>query len=417
MIKKTIYLLIFLCLTQIQAQEKKYNGNPDASFEKARNLAFNKQRKQAKDTLLAVLSKYPDYLDVREFLGTVYSWEGEYNKARIEFESIFNKDKSRKSTWIAAINNEIWSDMPSTALEKSAEALKKFPDDEDLLYLKATAQENLNNNTEALQTLDILLLKNPENQKATDYKLKINQKLRKNSIGISSSVDLYSDVFDPMQYHTLRYSRQTKYGGITAKLNFNRRFEENGFQYEIDAYPRIAKGLYAYLNVGVSNSFLFPDLRYGAELFKALPKRFEASLGFRTLQFSQTTTIYTGSLSWYKGNSYFSFRPYITPGDSGTSASGTFTYRKYRSDADNYFGVAIGMGFSPEFNQFNFSGDQSSIVELQSQKINFSYFLTSKNKKHAWGTQFGVAHQEIIFDPGNYFWVYSIGVSWDLRFR
>jgi hypothetical protein len=25
--------------------------------------------------------------------------------------------------------------------------------------------------------------------------------------------------------------------------------------------------------------------------------------------------------------------------------SGTFTYRKYRSDADNYFGATFGMGF------------------------------------------------------------------------
>lgn len=238
----------------------------------------------------------------------------------------------------------------------------------------------------------------------------------KNTIGFSSTVDLYSDVFDPMQYHTLNYSRKTKYGSVIGKVNFNRRFNENGFQYEIDAYPKFGKGFYAYLNVGLSNSFLFPDVRYGAELFKTLPKGFEVSLGFRSLKFNETTTIYTGSVTWYKGNSYFSIRPYITPDAPGASKSGTFTYRKYRSDADNYFGVAVGMGFSPEFNQFNSSTGQS-VVNLKSQKINLGYFFTSKNKKNAWGTQFGISHQEIIFDPGNYFWVYSLGVSWDFRFK
>jgi hypothetical protein len=38
---------------------------------------------------------------------------------------------------------------------------------------------------------------------------------------------------------------------------------------------------------------LFPDLRYGAELYKSLPR---LAAGFRTLKYSTTTTIYTGAL-------------------------------------------------------------------------------------------------------------------------
>ena len=169
--------------------------------------------------------------------------------------------------------------------------------------------------------------------------------------------------------------------------------------------------------MGFANTFLFPDLRYGAELYQSLPKSFEASIGFRSLQYTTTTNIYTGSIGWYTGNSYFSFRPYFTPGDTGTSTSGTFTYRKYRSDADNFIGFAFGMGFSPEINQFNFSGNENAIVDLKSQKLNLSYNFTSNNKQNAWGLQLGVAHQEITFDQGNYFWIYNFAVIWDLRFR
>jgi len=182
-------------------------------------------------------------------------------------------------------------------------------------------------------------------------------------------------------------------------------------------YPKIAKGLYAYLNIGFANTFLFPDLRYGAELYKSLPYSLEASLGFRSLKYSTTTNIYTGSIGWYTGNSYLAFRPYFTPGDNGTSTSGTFTYRKYRSDADNYIGATLGMGFSPEINQFNFSGNENAIVDLKSQKFNVGYYFTSANKKNAWGAQFGVTHQEITFDQGNYFWIYNIALSWDIRFK
>ncbi len=419
--KKSIIRLLcftlFLYVSQLYSQEKIYSGNPESSFENARKLAFNKQRKQAQDTLNFILTKYPDNYEVRNFMATTYSWDGNYNKAREEFEYVLKRDSGNKETWIAAINNELWSDMPEKALSMTKEALVKFPDDEEILLQKAKAEENSNALSESLNTIEYLLAKNPRNKNAVNFKNSLNDKLRKNTIGVSSAVDIYSETFDPMQYHTLKYSRSTKYGSIIGKVNFNRRFEENGLQYEVDLYPKISKGLYAYLNLGFADSFLFPDVRYGAELHKSLPRSFEVSLGFRALKYAITTTIYTGSVSFYNGNNYWSFRPYITPGESGTSESGVLTYRRYRADAANYFGVSIGVGFSPEINQFNFSGSENTIVELKSQKVNLSYNFSSANKKHLWGTQFGVSHQEIIFDLGNYFWVYSLGVSWELKFK
>lgn len=421
MISKTViklsFILVFSCAFQMYGQESIYNGNPDTSFETARQLAFNQQRKQAQDTLLAILTKYPDYHEIRSFLATTYSWDSEYKNARKEFAYVLEKDPQNKSTWIAAIKNEIWGDKPYTALEMTTEASQHFPDDAEILYLKAFAQEKTNNPIESYNTIQYILDKNPEDQKAKDYKNSLSTTLRKNTIGIKTSVDLYSEVFDPMQYYTLAYGRQTKYGSIITKFNFNRRFNENGTQVEIDMYPKIAKGLYAHLNVGVANTFLFPDLKYGAELYKSLPKGFEFSLGFRTLKYNTTTNIYTGSIGLYTGNSYLSFRPYFTPGDTGTSTSGTFTYRKYRSDADNYLGFTFGMGFSPEINQFNFSANENAIVNLKSQKLNMSYYFTTANKRNAWGAQFGLTHQEITFNQGNYFWIYNIALSWDIRFR
>ncbi|MGV8946930.1 MAG: YaiO family outer membrane beta-barrel protein [Lutibacter sp.] len=416
-ILKFTFVLVFLSVFQVFAQEKVFEGDPDAAFEKAREMAFNQQRKQAQDNLLFILTKYPDYHDIRSFLASTYSWDGEYKKARTEFSYILGKDKQRKTDWIAAINNELWAEAPFSALEMTNDALNYFPSDGEILYLKASAQENSNNPEEALQTLQLVLDQNPKDQKALDYKKKLTTTLSYNAIGISSSVDFYSETFDPMQFHSLKYSRKTTLGSITAKVNFNRRFQENGVQFEVDLYPKISKGLYAYLNVGIANTFLFPDLRYGAELYKSLPKGLEVSLGFRALKYDTTTNIYTGSIGWYTGNSYWNFRPYLTPGDSGTSKSGTLNYRKYRSDADNYFSVSFGMGFSPENNIFKFGGNENTVIDLQSQKLNAGYYFASSNKQNAWGTQLGITHQEISFDPGNYFWIYSIGVSWELKFR
>ncbi|WP_246021989.1 YaiO family outer membrane beta-barrel protein [Flavobacterium cellulosilyticum] len=418
---KTIHQLLFVfCFSffsQMYGQEQKYNGNPDTSFETARKLAFNEHRKQAQDTLTSILTKYPDYHDIRSFLATTYAWDGNYKRARKEFSYVMEKDSKNKSNWIAAINNELWADSPYTALEMTTTALTIFPDDAEIMYQKASAQENTNNPFEAIKTIDAAIAKNPTNQKAIDFKNSLNQKLRKYSIGIKSTVDLYSEVFDPMQYHTLKLSHITKYGSVIAKLNFNRRFNTNGTQIEVDLYPKIAKGLYAYLNFGLSNSAIFPHFRYGGELYQSLPHSFEASLGFRTLQYSTTTTIYTGSIGWYTGNDYWSIRPYITPGDGGTSTSGALTYRKYRANADNYLSFGYSMGFSPETNQFYFDANDAAIINLKSQKINVGYNFTTSNNKNAWGAQFDVTHQEKSFAPGSYLWIYSLSLSWDLKFK
>lgn len=421
MMRKSIIKLTILftlaCFFQMQGQIMPYNGNPDTSFETARQLAFNKQRKQAQDTLIKILNKYPDYHDIRTFLASTYAWDGDYKKARKEYAYVIEKAPQNKENWVAAIKNESWSDAHYDALEMTKKALKIFPDDTEITLLKASALKKTDKPIEAQTTIKELIAKNPDNQDAKEFLNDLNSTLRTNSIGVRAAVDLYSKVFDPMQYYTLSYGKQTKYGSIIGKFNFSRRFNENGTQVEFDMYPKITKGLYAYVNVGFANTFLFPDLRYGAELYKSLPHSLEISAGFRTLKYSTTTNIYTGSIGWYTGNSYWSLRPYFTPGDGGTSTSAALNYRKYRRNADNYISFVYSMGISPEVNQFKFDANDASILNLKTQRLNVGYFFSTTKDKNAWGAQFDVAHQEISFDPGNYFWIYSLTVSWNLKFK
>lgn len=415
--KNLIYIVIFLFCYSTVAQQKVFNGDPDSAFEVARNLAFNNQRKQAQDSLSFILTKYPNYHDIRSFLASTYSWDGNYKKAKELFEYVLKKAPDRLDTWEAAIKNELYSEASFSALKMANKALEHFPNNPEILYLKASAEDNSNKKDDALATLEAILKSNPEHEKSSTFKETLKNKMRNNVIGISTTIDIYSEVFDPMQLHLLKYVRNTKYGSIHTIVNFGRRFQSNGVQFEVDLYPKITKGLYAYVNFGASNSFLFPDIRYGAELYKSLPNSFEASLGFRALKYSETTTIYTGSVGWYTGNDYLSFRSYLTPGDAGSSMSGALTYRKYRSNADNFISAIIGMGFSPEIYPFQFEGNESPIVNLSSQKLNLGYYFTSKNNKNAWGIQTGITHQEISFDPGNYFWIYNFGFIWDMKFR
>ena len=95
---KWILIVAFLSIFQSFGQEKVFEGDPDSAFKKARELAFNQQRKQAQDTLLFILTKYPDYHDIRSFLASTYSWDGEYKKARTELSYILEKDPKNRLT-------------------------------------------------------------------------------------------------------------------------------------------------------------------------------------------------------------------------------------------------------------------------------------------------------------------------------
>lgn len=143
-------------------------------------------------------------------------------------------------------------------------------------------------------------------------------------------------------------SRRGTMGTLIGRFNHARRFDRNGTQFEVDAYPRIAKGTYGYLNVGYAPEALFPEWRAGGELFRSLPGSFEASLGSRWLKFgSKDVVIYTGSVGKYVGNYWISARPFVTPKDDGTSVTAIVTARRYYADADHYMGVSVGYGTSP----------------------------------------------------------------------
>lgn len=154
---------------------------------------------------------------------------------------------------------------------------------------------------------------------------------------------------DPWQLGYLELSKKFGFGSVIARVNRADRFGKTGDQYEIDSYPRLWKGSYAYLNFGKSSASIFPETRYGLQVYQNLKHGWEVSLGARRLEFtSSDVTIYTGSLGKYKGNYYYTFTPYVTPGDDGTSASGSLMMRKYFATGDEYFELRGSYGKVPE---------------------------------------------------------------------
>lgn len=173
----------------------------------------------------------------------------------------------------------------------------------------------------------------------------------KNSVSGSFEYESFrGDSTDSWELAVVEYSHKFQgFGSVVFRVNRGDRFDREGFQYEIDAYPKLAPGLYMYLNVGVSGDDLFPDQRYGAQIYKSLGNGWEASLGFRYLKFDDSTMIYTGSVGRYWGNWYATLTPYVVPDEiDGTSASGALELRYYRTSGDDYWAFRGSYGNAPD---------------------------------------------------------------------
>ncbi len=467
----------------VNGQDLAYSGNPDTSFFTARDLAFAGHRTVARDTLNHILTEYPEYTDVRSLLAKTLSWDGKYDEARKHFNRITSEERKNKEVWTAAIKNEIYAKEFYIALGLTNKALSFLDGDEDLLQLKSEITSQVYAKTESVEETRkyynritskdrgnrkawISAIKNEINaeeyyvalglaNKALSFlkddddlkvmkayaSMKINQqhgkddldgvelpekevkeeeKTKNNQVTISNTFDVFDKVFDPMIYTSIEYKRETKAGSIIPRINYANRFQTHGIQYEVDFYPKFSKTFYGYLNYGYSSSPIFPDHRVGGELYANFAKKYEASAGFRYLDFADANAIiYTGSFGLYSGNYYFSLRPYVTPNPNGDlGASGEILARKYLKDANNYLGLRAGMGFLPELRQLRF-GDEliaETLLYVESQQLQFEYQFTGWVNSNSYRANLGVLRQELFFDSDNFYWAVSAGITAQVRF-
>jgi len=345
------FFLLFLCLHLLNPLCAQITFNTDSVFQQARTLAFSGKRAEARELLRKILVLKPTYTDVQTLVGRSYAWDGKYDSARMELKQGLSYDNKNEDATNALIDVELWSDNYQAALDLSNKALNEINSgSEDFLLKKARAQGNLENYKDADTTLQALLKINPKNEKAISLAETVKWESRVNSIGINYDYDNFSSTFTPWHGVSAFYSRKTKYlGSVIARVNYAYRFDTSGIQYEVDMYPKLTKKMYSYFNAGYSNDGIFPSFRFGFSLYRSLPKSFEAEIGIRYLKFNDGIVIYTGSLSKYISNFWFSLRPYFIPDSQfGNSFSFSLISRFYFKGVDNYLNLTLGTGYGPD---------------------------------------------------------------------
>lgn len=369
--KYSLLVLSALFFTGITLQAQTDTSSADGLFQAARKAAFDQNNYDlAKIYLYKGLEKSPDYTDLRVFLGRIYAWNKNYDSARICFEEALRRKPGYADACVAFADMLYWNDQYKEALSITEEGLRSNARSEELLIRKAkilNAQRNFKDADNAIQQVFSI---NKNNTEARALSGRIRENAIKNRIGVSYDYVSFDKQFaNAWHLVSVDYGRTTGIGTIIGRFNYANRFASNGYQFELEAYPRISKTFYSYAGFGYSDNVgVFPHYRGGFSLYANLPKSYEAELGFRYLKFSgDPTWVYTAYLGKYYKSWLFGARTYITPSTftNTVSASYNLSARYYFGGADDMFGANLGYGISPD--------DRYNAIQIDSKVRLISY--------------------------------------------
>ena len=347
----------------------------DELFAQAKKLTFeDKNYTEAIRLSKQALQQNPEYLDIRIFLGRLYTYAEMPDSARIEFKKALELKPGYEDTYVAYGSLEYWTKNPEQALVIVDEGIKHNEKSEALHLLRTRILVDLRKYTEANKSLNDVLAINPGNTDARALYGNLINYASKNKIGLNYDYVYFDKQFDNAWHlGSVEYARQTGVGPVILRASLANRFQKSGTQFELDAYPRLSKTFYAYISGGYSASSVFPKYRAGFSLFASLPAAFEVEAGFRMLNFGEPTWVYTGSLSKYHKSFLFTFRSVLTPMNSSVSQAFSFNMRYYVGGPDDYLSLGLGTGISPDNPRNNILFNNGQAYKLKSNSVSAAY--------------------------------------------
>lgn len=371
--------------TTVIGQEKIGDLSVDELYKEARKAAFededySKARKYANEAL----NKNPDYHEIRIFIARLYSWEGDYDAARDELQRVLEEDPENRNVYMTLTDIESWSDNYDKALLWANEGIDNHPQDEELLLKKASVLYSMEEYEKSEKVYKRVLENNSDSEKAAEGLESAKLKQMKYDATVSYRYDHFRENFDPWKFTEVGLSRQTPYGSVIARVQYARRFSSSGTQLNLDVYPSITEGVYAYISGGYSGDSIYPRYRFGLSLYKTLPSSFELEAGMRYLDFvNSRTEVYTASLSKYWSNYLFTLQTYIVPLEEDNSNSFRGVVRRYFGNEDTYLSITGGYGSTST--EIEFSQDiqvlESWSIGLDGQYLLSDHFLIGGNAR------------------------------------
>nr|WP_288834117.1 sulfatase-like hydrolase/transferase [uncultured Flavobacterium sp.] len=146
----------------------------DQIFFKARELAFNGQRKEARLLCNYVLNELPNYADVRTLKGRTLAWDKDYINAEKELLEVIKRTPFYYDSYLALMDMYWWTNQDKKGIAIAKKALGNDVKNPELSVKLAKAYQRTRLLAMANKTIDSMLKKYPNN---TEY-LQLKKELK-----------------------------------------------------------------------------------------------------------------------------------------------------------------------------------------------------------------------------------------------
>jgi YaiO family outer membrane protein len=334
---------------------------------------------EAKQELKHALEKYPNDTNLVYLNKTV-----SFSAAKA---SLLKKDTLQTLTIYKQLLNEYPGDTTvrnqliglETARHQYANAIKyiesglgHYQNQDNLLLKKIGLLQQIGAIQEANQLAKVLYNNNPNNKKAKAIYDELFILSTKNQLIVNYAFTAFDQPGKKKwDYYSLSYARTEKFGTLIGRVNYADRINSNGYQFEIEAYPKHPVG-YSFVNLSYANTIVFPKMRFSYSYFLPLKKGWGAEIGLRYLKNDNGFLGFTGAVDKYINRFWLNLRGFFMYGDKKLSSSCLLTSRYYLNDSpDNYFTAIIGYGFSPDDRGINFEINER--LNMQSMRLTLAY--------------------------------------------
>jgi YaiO family outer membrane protein len=287
-------------------------------------------------------------------------WGGDLAAARGRANEVLEQDSSNLGARKLLVDLELSEGNPTRALELCNEALELVPSDPQLVTRKQTlARLMVQGESSAASaaadgapSVGERVASMVEERQRSRPDRPESDEVERRGVRYRAMTEYVLQTFDKdyseWRQATIALERETARGSIIGRVGYYNRFADSAGLFEIDWYPIIRTGTYAYLNAGVSTQDHLPDYQLAAEIYQALPFNLEGSLGLRQVHFSSTANTVTASMGYYVGNYWFLVRPLVTLDSGDSSTSWVLRGRRYFEDEEEYVTLTFAHGSSLE---------------------------------------------------------------------
>ncbi len=408
--KRNYLIVLFFCIFLLHLSSFAQDTlNIEKKFEIAQSYAFEGQRDTARILLYQILAKKPDFIDAKLLIARTHAWDNDYDSARYIYRQVLIKKPGYKEAIEGLIDVEVWDKNPDTAIYYCNYGLKYNPKEKDFIIRKAKIYLDKGNTDEAYKQLMIVKAKDSANEEV--IKLLDDERFifQNDKIQGEYTHEWFDEPYKRRwSLYSFSYQNKSSWGTFVGRIysgnikitSDSSNINDNGFQFEAEAYPKLDNKHYLYLGFGLSPDYFFPKTRFGAEIYRKLNNQAEISLGFRHLNFDNSNTpikkvtIYTASYSKYIKDFWISARAYYTNMSEVTSWTYAFQGRKYFNNQETYVFAELIFGSS--------ASEQSFVVDYSdpSNPIKENYLLTSQ--------KFRFGFQKLIWKRWTFYAAYSV---------